>query len=448
VFTASIDQSLRLWDLDTGKELRRLKEPNVVPDEIIEHLELSADGKVLAVGERKGLRLWDLSDRERPRDAGRIADQHGCAFSPDGKTLAIAGGHLRLLDLGTKKQLREIELTSQSARFSPDGRTLAVGCVGREVRLFDVRSWRERAVLGGDGKGPPTPLAFSPDGRLLATAQGGDLATRVLLWEVATGRLRRRIEGKGRWLDTVAFSPDGRHLALAGEDPGVLVYDLAEGRVVHTFRGHDQYVRSLAFTPDGRRLLSGSRDTTVLVWDMAAVPAPAPRETKRTARELEALWEWLAGDADDADRAMRELAVSPAQAAELLGRSLKPADRGMAERIARLIRELDSDSFDEREKASADLAELGEEAAEALRAALDGSSAEVRGRAEALLKKLLKGPSPAWLRTLRALEVLEWIGTAEARRVLDRLAGGADGAELTRAARAAVARLAARGRSR
>jgi WD40 repeat protein len=448
VFTGAFDQSLRQWDLATGKEIRVLKGPVSGGFGGIWCLELTADGKTLAAGERKGVRLWDLSDPERPRDGGLIDDQTWCALSPDGKTLATVEEELRLLDLRSGKRIRTAKLSEVAKmRFSPDGRTLAVGSISENtVRLYDARAWRERAVLAGKSRLEVRDMEFSPDGQLLATPDGQSLPTDVLVWEVASGKLRRRIETRKSWVNAVAFSPDGQRLAFAESDRdadlwSVSVYDLASGRVIHRFRGHDAPVNCLAFTPDGGRLISGSNDTTALVWDMGAVPASAVRVEKRSAKELDALWDRLAGDAEKADEAMRELAASPAQAAELLGRSLKPVGKEQAERIARLVRDLDSDTFAERERASAALEELGEDAAEALRKALDDKpSPEVRRRAEELLGRLRgKAPSPERLRGLRAVQVLEWIGSPEARRTLKAVAEGPADAELTRAAKAALA---------
>jgi hypothetical protein len=383
--------------------------------------------------------LWDLSDLDRPRDRGIIDDQFCGALSPDGKALATVHWDLRLVDLRTKKKLRVTESPGGTHLcFSPDGRTLALGGYQGEIRLYDTRTWREKAVLDGGYSQHARSLAFSPDGQLFAS---NFMDSRVSIWEVASGKLRRRIERKESRFDALAFSPDGRRLAISGEDLLVSVYDLAAGRVIHSFRGHDGQVCCLAFTPDGRRLISGSVQTTALVWDMSAVPAPAIRETKRSAKELDALWDRLAGDAEKADAAIQELAASPEQAAELAARSLKPAEKGQTERVARLLGQLDSNTFAERERAEASLAELGEDAAEALYAALDGEpSAEVRRRAERLLGRLRDGPpAPERLRSLRAVQLLEWAGSPAARRALEALADGAPGAERTRAARAALA---------
>ena len=263
-------------------------------------------------------------------------------------------------------------------------------------------------------------------GRLAAASAAA--RARVIAWKDS---------GRG----VLAFSPNGRYLASGGRDGTVSLYEMASGRVVHTFQGHDGWVFALAFTPDGRRLISGSQDGTALVWDVQALPAPPALGVKRSAQELDALWKRLAGSAAEADAAMRKLAASPAQAADLVRRSLKPVLRDQSERIARLIRDLDSASFAKREQARVALAELGEEATAALRAALKGKpSEEVRRRAEVLLARLKdKGPAPVYLRGLRAIRLLGWLGTPEARRLLEDLAAGAPGAERTRAAVAALA---------
>jgi hypothetical protein len=122
---------------------------------------------------------------------------------------------------------------------------------------------------------------------------------------------------------------------------------------------------------------------------------------------------------------------------------LRPAPRGDEKRLARLIADLDADEFAVREKAAAELEELGETAVPALRKALTGSpSAELRQRCERLLRKWEEPtPSGERLQTLRALEVVEHAGTKEARQVLEGLAAGAEGAGLTREAKASLDRL-------
>jgi RNA polymerase sigma factor (sigma-70 family) len=171
--------------------------------------------------------------------------------------------------------------------------------------------------------------------------------------------------------------------------------------------------------------------------------AAPPRELE--AKEVEAVWSDLAGDDPvKVRRGVWALSGSPKAALPLLKEALTPKTLPDADerRVARLIAELDDDSFDVREKASAELEKVGTGAAAAMREALEKApSAESRRRLEALLGKIDRGAAPEQGRALRAVEVLENVGTPEARRLLEALAKNSPHAELARAAKAALGRL-------
>ncbi len=282
-------------------------------------LAFSPDGKALATGgggfgrdgAGGGVALWDLATR-KPLAGGRLTVSEGrvnrVAFSPDGKTLAIAySGAQRdgvvLRDVVTHKRLADLpipvsERGAVSVAFSPDGRTLAAGfgSMGRfggpaevgGVMLWDAATHERLAdKLLPVSEGSVWGVAFSPDGKTLAAAFGptnvdGGRVGGVALWDVAT---RKRLadgpfavmEGK---VECVAFSPDGKTLAAGVIGPatagGVMLWDVATrkplaDKPLTVNRGF--VTGGLAFSPDGKTLAAGvSADVAlrgVMLWDVA-----------------------------------------------------------------------------------------------------------------------------------------------------------------------------------
>jgi hypothetical protein len=181
-----------------------------------------------------------------------------------------------------------------------------------------------------------------------------------------------------------------------------------------------------------------------LIWDVRRFTQRPGKSVVLTAAELESCWEDLGGSAARSYRAIGQMTASPERTVAVLRQRLKPAPLADTKRIAGLIAGLGSEQFQTREQAMKDLEKLGEVVAPALQKALAGDGKlEVKRRLEGLLEKL-EGASlpPETLRAVRAVEVLEGIGTPAARAVLERLvAEGAPEARLTREAEAALRRL-------
>jgi hypothetical protein len=440
---------LHVWDTRTGKEVRRIPEESGAG---VWTVAFAADGRTvftpLADGSVAG---WSVATGKRThRFEGHSAVVWCLAVSPDGRLLASASEDqtVRLWDAATGKELRRLDhgCGVWPVGFAPDGRTLASATSEGTLFLWDVGTGRERGRFAAEAGA--WPVLFGPDGHTLAAVRWQ--GTEVRLWDRA-GREQRTFEIAGGAGWNLAFSPDGRTLAASGPGDTVRLFESATGLERLRLAGHRAAVDAVAFAPDGRAVAGAGRDGRVLLWDVTGRAAPGrhPAPVALTDRDLGRLCDDLAGaDASRAYRALWALAAVPGPATPLLARRARAAAGPRADpgRVARLIAALDDDRFEEREKASRELEQLGPAVTAALRQALEANpGAEPARRLEALLERLARGGiSPQALAGRRAVEALEQIGTPEARRVLEQLADEGVAPEVRDEARTSLRRLAGR----
>jgi WD40 repeat protein len=384
------------------------------------------------------------------------------AFSRGAALLAVsfsesrkAGVRLFRLESGEEQTAWNTETAPAALAFDLAGSRLAVGLAAKEdatdsqgeVRLFrpDVEKEDPSFVPFNlpPGLGAVSALVFSPDGKLLLVVRGRGFAH---LLDARTGREVDLISAPGTFTTAPAFSPDGRSLALAstredGAGHTLTLREMASGGKRWATKV-SAAVTVLAFAPSGKLLATGQRDSAALLWEVAA-----PLTPRRPAAALADLWaDLVSDDSERAFAAQRDLAAHGAAAVVALHKRLRPvADPALdSKTLARLVQDLDAEEFAVRRQAFAALAREGRAAEPHLRKALAGKpSAEVKRRARALLARLGRpGASGEQLRGLRALEVLEWIGTLAARRLVEELSRGRPDAELTRAAAATLVRMA------
>lgn len=193
------------------------------------------------------------------------------AFSPNGRTLASAScdSTVRLWEVFTGKQRALLEHPDEvyAVRFAPTGRLLASGGYGVEVRLWDAvgRRLHSLRIPGGKVGG----LCFSPDGTTVAVAsEGGKPAWHLCLLDVRTGKQRLALRGHGGPVTAASFSADGRMLAGGDESGGVTVWESTSGKVRASLKGHGREVLSVAFGRGGDRLAWGSADGSARLWDL------------------------------------------------------------------------------------------------------------------------------------------------------------------------------------
>jgi RNA polymerase sigma factor (sigma-70 family) len=445
-------------DAATGETLRTIEMEN---REQAGRLVFTPDGKgvVAPTGGATAdpiLLLWDVTTgREVRRFTGHTAATYDVALSPDGKRMVSASADRtpRLWDVATGKELGKFEGHTDwvlRAAFSPDNVTVATGCSDKTVRLWDTKTCREIRTLdhgGPDHDGQVYGVAFSPDGTLLASVGG----SRLVLWDVATGKELRELNREdGRW---VAFSPDGTLLASGGSPiveghcPGVVhLWEVASGQNLTTYTDHDNGSMCGGFSPDGRVLYSGGcNDMTIRFRDLCRPDKEdVPREL--TAERLRGLWKELTdADAAAAFEAARVLSAAPKQSVPFLREVLRPEapSEVTPERVARWIADLDSDEFAVRTRAAAELSRNARQAEPLLRKALEApASAEAKRRLEQIVAGLDRRElSPERLQALRGLGVLERVATPEAAEAVERLTRGPEGAWLTKQARKALERM-------
>jgi hypothetical protein len=275
------------------------------------------------------------------------------------------------------------------------------------------------------------------------------------LWEVASGKEVHIFPKQPSVMAALAFSPDGRVLATADGSPERFAYevpdrprirfwDVVSGREIAHREGHQAHVWSMAFSPDGKHLASVQGNSTVLIWDVAFLADAVRRKQKDLdPAALTSAWNDLKGiEAITAFRSVWTLAAAPRQTVPLLQRYLQPVKPIEATRVRQWIAELVSDEFGVREAAFRTLVKADRQVEPALRRALeDKPSLEARRRLEDVQRQLAKNPSLEMLRSLRAIAVLEQIGSADARMILQEIARGAPAARETLDARDALERL-------
>jgi hypothetical protein len=445
----------------------------------------SVDGKLVVMAlQHQGMAVWDVgSGRSLGQLRSHSTNVGTCvAFAPKGTQMISATwgtfhgpgeiNPVEILDAAKRTHLRDIDEEINDTPFSavavaPDGKTLALaaghGRRGEALALvfWDLASGDEVRRLEGlvdarPGRRGIAPLfealCYSPDGRTLAALLGG----RILLVELATGKVRSEIDFRSAVagtespmnrpnqapLGSLAFAPDGRTVAAGCPDGAVRLFDLRTGREQAPLAGQGSPIIALHWAPDGKRLRSCDTDGHIVGWWAKSARAWKPAPGPLSGAALQELWDTLGGDDPRDLFGCREvLAAAPDQALPFLRKRLAPVPKGDAERIERLIEDVQKGDYNKRRKAVLALRKIGAPAAEALR------RAQAKGAGfDNLLYRLshefsAMSPASAQTRSLRALGVLERIDNAEARLLLEELAAGSEAAALTVQSKAALAQL-------
>jgi RNA polymerase sigma factor (sigma-70 family) len=286
--TASGDGMLRVWEIATGKELRRWHAGWV------HSLAFSPDGKRLAsAGGDYTVHLWDAATGKELREhPGHRSGFELLTLSPDGRTLASAGWdhEVHVWDMATgelRRLLRPDDGIVQDFHFSPDGRSLITLGENTKVPVWDIRSGQQRRQFQAPVEARPGRYAqaTSPDGQTwVSVSVDGKGTSSLVLWDGSTGKKRRVLADSACWLGALTFSPGGETLYSCCGDKKVRLWDVATGKRLREFSADDLPGGDTgSFSPDGNWFARGNREGELLLYDVPTgtavrrVTIPRPR---------------------------------------------------------------------------------------------------------------------------------------------------------------------------
>lgn len=286
LLVACEDHSLRYWPKDGANPLRVADtKPHVLKGHDAPVTAVAVAGGSLASASVDGkVVLWTVPGDKAARTLKAPGPVRALALSPDGKTLASAGDDaaVQLWDAATGQPKNKLTGATDwllALTFSPDGKSVIAGGYDGRLRSWDVASGKKGIEVPAQPAAPPkTPappanvvhtVAFSPDGKLIAV--GGSDA-RIDLFQAADGKLVRSMPGHTSTVAALVFHPSGSVLVSAGKDRTIRLWNVANGQMMKSLEGHTAWVQGVAFLDDGTRLASVGADRTVRLWNLTEPP--------------------------------------------------------------------------------------------------------------------------------------------------------------------------------
>lgn len=263
--SVGVDQTIRIWDLTSGKEDKAIRGHSKEVWGVAFHPSLR---QVLSASWDGTVRVWDLIDGKELRRFTHPKDVNSVALNRDGTQVLVGcdDGSSYLWNFSTGEEIKRFPGHTNfvyGVAFAPDGRHVASGSVDRTARVYDLTTGT--LVKSFEGHGDAVAfVGFSADSKYLFTC--GDNFVRQ--WEIATGKEFRRFEGHTGRVLGLAVSTDGRRLVTTGDDRTLRVWDTQTGKLLETFKGHSEPVTCVSISRDGARAITGSMDRSVRLWGL------------------------------------------------------------------------------------------------------------------------------------------------------------------------------------
>jgi WD40 repeat protein len=265
IVTSSRDGTIKVWDAHSGELIHTLSGHT----DWVKMVAWSPDGTKLATAsDDHTVRTWDSEAGEELLNlTGHTNWVWSVAWSPDGGKVVTAGedGTVRIFNAGTGEEELSIPLTGAvwRAMWSPDGTQIATSNAGGLGQVWDAAAGTELFELSGRIPNQ-FDIAWSPDGKWLATTAGADFTGRI--WDASPGGSTLS-GGHSTVANVIVWSPDGKRLVTAGLEGIGIIWDAATGQNLITLSGHTDEIQIAAWSPEGSRIATTSWDNTAKVWD-------------------------------------------------------------------------------------------------------------------------------------------------------------------------------------
>jgi WD40 repeat protein len=275
IITASMDDTARIWDAESGEELKKME----MRDRSLRSRAFSPDKKKMVVTGGRVVRILDVESGEVLQTLRHTNSAMGATFSPDGRRIVTtiwnspAPMTARIWDAESGRELHTLEVPDSSTFhgvFSPDGKKLVLRIADNTARIWDTESGKELHTLTGHPEVIDT-VSFSPDGTKVVTVS----RRSVHIWDVESGRELHRFTEQLGGVRDAAFSPDGRKVVTTSgstaqgrgsfaRNSDTRIWDVETGKELRTLEGAESFI---VFSPDGKKIVTGGKGHTAVVWD-------------------------------------------------------------------------------------------------------------------------------------------------------------------------------------
>lgn len=272
IVSGSADNTVKIWDAKTGECLRTLHGHNYT----ISVVAFSPDGEQIASGDRWGhtLKIWDVKTGACLYTIeGHSGDIHDLCFSPDSRLVATAGDDklIKIWDVKARSYVRTLKGHSNGVfcvGFSPDGKTIASGSWDKTIRIWETATGKCVRTLRGH-RATVESLAFSPDGTKIVSCDFWD--EKMNIWRVSTGALLSTVKDDFLGFRSVTFSPYGNCIVSGDADGKIRIWDPVTNMCLKSIKAHrafPNYIESVDFSPDGKHILSTGYDRCIKVCSL------------------------------------------------------------------------------------------------------------------------------------------------------------------------------------